>query len=146
MPYGKVRHGSACTTPRLRVELQALQESTRSLAVRYGLNPKTMAKRRKRTTTADAPTGPKAPKSTVLKPAEEAIVLAFRQKTLLPLDDVLGCLKDSIPHLSRSLARCLQRHGSRLPVEKRRRFKTYEIGYIHIHIDNCELRPPMAGS
>jgi hypothetical protein len=36
--------------------------------------------------------GPKAPKSTVLTPAEEAIVVAFRQKTLLPLDDVLGCL------------------------------------------------------
>jgi hypothetical protein len=31
--------------------------------------------------------GPKAPRSTVLTPAEEAIVVAFRQKTLLPLDD-----------------------------------------------------------
>ena len=28
----------------------------------------------------------------MLTPAEEAIVVAFRQKTLLPLDDVLGCL------------------------------------------------------
>jgi transposase-like protein len=88
--------------------------------------------------------GPKAPKSTVLTPAEEAIVVAFRQKTLLPLDDVLGCLRDTIPNLSRSaLHRCLQRHGiSRLPVEetaeKRKRFKTYEIGYVHI--DSCELR------
>lgn len=43
-----------------------------------------------RTTTADAPMGPKAPKSTVLTPAEEAVGVAFRQKTLLPLDDVLG--------------------------------------------------------
>jgi IS30 family transposase len=88
--------------------------------------------------------GPKAPKSTVLTPAEEAIVVAFRQKTLLPLDDVLGCLRDTIPNLSRSaLHRCLQRHGiSRLPVEEtkeqRKRFKTYEIGYVHI--DSCELR------
>jgi hypothetical protein len=75
--------------------------------------------------------GPKAPRSTVLTPAEEAIVVAFRQKTLLPLDDVLGCLRDTIPNLSRSaLHRCLQRHGiSRLPVEEtkeqRKRFKTY---------------------
>jgi hypothetical protein len=35
--------------------------------------------------------------------AEEAIVVAFRQETLLPLDDVLGCLKDTIPSLSRSV-------------------------------------------
>ena len=139
-----VLHGSARTTPCLRAEFQASKESTRSLAARYGLNPKTVAKWRKRTTTADAPMGPKAPKSTVLTPAEEAIVVAFRQKTLLPLDDVLGCLKDTVPNLSRSaLHRCLQRHGiSRLPVEetaeKRKRFKTYEIGYVHI--DSCELR------
>jgi hypothetical protein len=93
---------------------------------------------------ADAPMGPTVPKSTVLTPAEEAIVVAFRQKTLLPLDDVLGCLRDTIPNLSRSaLHRCLQRHGiSRLPVKEtknpRKRFKTYEIGYVHI--DSCELR------
>jgi hypothetical protein len=32
-------HVSARTTPCLRAELQASQESTRSLAARYGLNP-----------------------------------------------------------------------------------------------------------
>jgi transposase-like protein len=139
-----VLHGSARTTPCLRAEFQASQESTRALAARYGLNPKTVKKWRSRTTTADASMGPKAPKSTVLTLAEEAIVVAFRQKTLLPLDDVLGCLKDTIPNLSRSaLHRCLQRHGiSRLPVEEtraqRKRFKTYEIGYVHI--DSSELR------
>jgi hypothetical protein len=46
--------------------------------------------------------GPKTPGSTALTPAEEAIVGAFRQKTLLPLDDVLGCLRDTIPNISRS--------------------------------------------
>jgi len=141
---GSVLHGSARTTPRIRAELQASQESGRALAVRYGLDPKTVRKWRKRTTTADAPMGPKAPKSTVLTPAEEAIVVEFRRRTLLPLDDVLGCLRDTIPNLSRSaLHRCLQRHGiSRLPkdetAETRKRFKTYEIGYVHI--DSCELR------
>ena len=139
-----ILHGSARTTPRLRAELQASKESSRALAARYGLNAKTVAKWRKRTTTADAPMGPKAVKSSVLTPAEEAVVVAFRQKTLLPLDDVLGCLRDTIPNLSRSaLHRCLQRHGiSRLPVEEtkdqRKRFKTYEIGYVHI--DSAELR------
>ncbi len=141
---GSVLHDCARTTPRIRAELQASQESSRTLAVRYGLDPKTVLKWRKRTTTADAPMGPKAPRSTVLTPAEEAIVVEFRRRTLLPLDDVLGCLKDTIPNLSRSaLHRCLQRHGiSRLPEgeakEKRGRFKTYDIGYVHI--DSCELR------
>ena len=141
---GSVLHGCARTTPRIRAELQASKESSGALAASYGLNVKTVRKWRKRITTADAAMGPKAPKSTVLTPAEEAVVVAFRQKTLLPLDDVLGCLKDTIPNLSRSaLHRCLQRHGiSRLPVEetaeKRSRFKSYKIGYIHI--DSCELR------
>lgn len=50
---------------------------------------------------------------------------------------------DTIPNLSRSAVhRCLQRHGiSRLPAgetaEKRKRFKTYEIGYVHIDSANC---------
>ena len=114
---GNVLHGCARTTRCLRAELQASQENTRALATRYGLNPKTLKKWRSRTTTADAPMGPNIPKSTVLSPAEEAIVVAFRHKTLLPLDDELGW--ETIPNLSRSaLHCCLQRQGiSRLPVE-----------------------------
>ena len=72
-------------------------------------------------------------------------VVEFRRRTLLPLDDVLGCLKDQIPALTRSaLHRCLVRHGiSRLPkaedgTSKRRAFEETEIGYVHI--DSCELR------
>jgi transposase InsO family protein len=138
-------HGSARTTPRVRAELQASQEATRALATRYGLNPKTVAKWRKRTTTADRPMGPSRPRSTVLTEAEEAIVVEFRRRTLLPLDDVLGCLRETIPALSRSaLHRCLQRHGiSRLPrgderASKRKSFAETTIGYVHI--DVCELR------
>ncbi len=138
-------HGSARTTPRVRAELQAAQGTTRALAARYGLNPKTVAKWRRRTTTADRPMGPSRPRSTVLTEAEEAIVVEFRRRTLLPLDDVLGCLREAIPTLSRSaLHRCLQRHGiSRLPqgeekASKRGRFAETAIG--HVHIDVCELR------
>jgi transposase-like protein len=89
--------------------------------------------------------GPRAPRSTVLTEAEEAIVVEFRRRTLLPLDDVLGCLRDTIPSLTRSrLHRCFQRHGiSRLPSDqeqtsKRGRFTEAHIGFIHI--DACELR------
>jgi hypothetical protein len=89
--------------------------------------------------------GPTRPRSTTLTEAEEAIVVEFRRRTLLPLDDVLGCLRESIPKLTRSaLHRCLVRHGiSRLPkgeenAAKRRRFAETKIGYVHI--DHCELR------
>jgi transposase-like protein len=144
-----VLHGGARTTPRVRAELQASQEATRVLAARHGLNPKTVQKWRQRTTTADQPMGPRRPRSTVLTEAEEAIVEAivveFRRRTLLPLDDVLGCLRESIPTLTRSaLHRCLVRHGiSRLPKDgestsKRGRFAETRIGYVHI--DHCELR------
>src|SRR5687768_17792424 len=138
-------HGCARTTPCVRAELQASQASTRVLAARYGLNPKTVAKWRARSDTADASMGPHRPRSTVLTEAEEAVVVEFRRRTLLPLDDVLGCLRESIPRLTRSaLHRCLVRHGiSRLPrdegsASKRGRFAETTIGYVHI--DVCELR------
>lgn len=109
-------HGSARTTPRVRAELQASKETTSTLVQRYGLSRTTVTKWRSRTTTADAPMGPTAPHSTVLSPEEEAMVVD-RRRTLLPLDDVLGCLRDTIPKLTRSsLHRCLERHSvSRLP-------------------------------
>jgi hypothetical protein len=84
----------------------------RALAERHGINLKTVAKWKKRDTTADRPTGPRAPHSTVLSVQEEATIVAFRKHTLLPLDDCLYALQPTIPHLTRSsLHRCLQRHG-----------------------------------
>ena len=139
-------HGSARTTPRVRAELQRSQEATRRLAARYGLNPKTIAKWRRRSSTADAPMGPSRPRSSVLSETEEAIVVEFRRRTLLPLDDVLGCLREAIPRLSRSaLHRCLVRHGiSRLPrdeekASKRKRFAEARIGYVHIDVRELRL-------
>jgi transposase InsO family protein len=138
---GQVLHGSATTTEAIRRAIQRSQESLRTLAKRHGINPKTVAKWRKRSFVADLPTGPRQPSSTVLSIEEEAIVVAFRRHTLLPLDDCLYALQPTIPHLTRSsLHRCLKRHGiSRLPqVEhesaEKRKFKTYPIGYFHIDI------------
>jgi hypothetical protein len=132
---GQVLHGSATTTATIRRAIQHSQESLRGLSKRYGINQKTVAKWKKRGSVADLPTGPKDPKSTVLSVEEEAIIVAFRHHTLLPLDDCLYTLQPTIPHLSRSsLHRCLQRHGiSRLPdVEgdksDKKKFKTYPIG------------------
>src|SRR5208282_4746630 len=138
---GQVLHGSATTTEAIRRAIQHSQASLRALARRYGINPKTVAKWKKRGSVADLPTGPKEPRSTVLSIEEEAIIIAFRRHTLLPLDDCLYALQATIRHLTRSsLHRCLQRHGiSRLPEvdgdkPKRSQFKTYPIGYLHIDI------------
>jgi transposase InsO family protein len=138
---GQVLHGSATTTAAVRRAIQHSQESLRALARRYGVNPKTIAKWKGRTSATDLPTGPKEPRSTVLSVEEEAVVVAFRRHTLLPLDDCLYALQPTIPHLTRSsLHRCLQRHGiSRLPqvegeASPKRKFKPYPIGYFHIDI------------
>jgi transposase-like protein len=110
------------------------QASLSKLSQELGINPKTVAKWRKRATVADLKTGPRKPRSTVLTEAEKAVIAAFRNRTLLPLDDCLYALQPSIPHLTRSaLNRCLQRNGiSRLPdvegdTPKRQRFKRYPI-------------------
>jgi transposase InsO family protein len=138
---GQVLHGSATTTEAVRRAIQHSQESLRTLAGRYGINPKTVAKWKTRSSVADARMGPKEPSSTVLSREEEAAIVAFRKLTLLPLDDCLYALQPTIPHLKRSsLHRCLQRHGiSRLPeVEgakaSKKRFKQYPIGFFHIDI------------
>ena len=138
---GQILHGSATTTEAVRRAIQHSQESLRALAKRYGINQKTVAKWKQRSSVSDLPTGPKEPKSTVLSVEDEAIVVAFRRHTLLPLDDCLYALQATIPHLTRSsLHRCLQRHGiSRLPEvagdrPPKKKFKSYPIGFFHIDI------------
>ena len=98
---GQVLHGSATTTKAVRRSIQHSQESLRALAKRYGINPKTVAKWRNRNSLADERTGPKNPRSTVLTVEEEAIIVAFRRHTLLPLDDCLYALQAAIPNLAR---------------------------------------------
>src|SRR3712207_1848044 len=138
---GQVLQGSATTTEAVRRAIQARQESVRATAERFGISPTTVQKWRRRQTTADARMGPKEIRSTVLTAEEEAIIVAFRRHTLLPLDDCLYALQPSIPHLTRSaLHRCLQRHGiSRLPEIEgnkpaKKRFASYPIGYFHLDI------------
>src|SRR3954454_9947335 len=138
---GQILHGSARTTEAIRRAIKHSQESLRAVADRFGINQKTVAKWRGRTDVSDCKTGPKDPKSTVLTVEEEAIIVAFRRHTLLPLDDCLYALQPTLPHLTRSsLHRCLQRHGiSRLPdvtgdKPAKKKFKSYPIGYFHIDI------------
>jgi transposase-like protein len=131
---GQVLHGCATTTEAVRRAIQHSQESLRALAKRFWIDPKTVAKWRKRTSVSDLPTGPKRPRSTVLSVEEEAVVRAFRRHTLLPLDDCLYALQPTIPHLTRSRAASLraaygiswlpQAEGEASP---KREFKAYRV-------------------
>ena len=139
---GQVLHKRARTTEEVRRDIQNSQESLIKLSIKYGVNPKTIQKWKKRDFTHDAKMGPKVVKSTVLSEAEERAIVLFRKMTELPLDDVLYSLQETIPHLSRSsLHRCLQRHGcSVLPKKEistsadKKKFKQYPIGYFHMDI------------
>src|SRR5476649_2646766 len=113
----KKRHPSSRTSPAMRRQIQESPESNRSLARRFGVNRKTIAKWRGRSTIAEMPMGPKLPASSVLSEAEEALIVVYRKYTRLPLDDCLRRLKPMIPKLTRSnLHRCLKRYGvHRLP-------------------------------
>jgi len=99
--------------PAQRRQYGALSNTARkptSLATRYSINPKMVAKWRKHPTVLDARMGP-TPVSTVLSAEQEAIAVAFLRYTLLALDDCLYALQATIPHLSCSAPhRCFQRH------------------------------------
>jgi transposase InsO family protein len=135
---GQVLHGSATTTHAIRAAIQRSKASIQALSERHGINPKTVAKWRRRASPEDCRMGPKVPHSTVLSAEEELLIVAFRRHTLLPLDDCLYALQATVPHLTRSsLHRLFQRHAvSRLPNAEgsrpRQKFKAYPIGYIHI--------------
>ncbi len=137
---GQILHGSATTTHAVRAALQRSKATIAELSAQYGVNPKTVMKWRNRSSVEDLPMGPKDVRSTVLSTAEEALCIAFRKHTLLPLDDCLYALQATVPHLTRSsLHRLFQRHGiSRLPQvdgdKPKKRFKVYPVGYFHIDI------------
>lgn len=138
---GQILHGSAKTTHAVRAAIQRSKATIAKLAEQYDLNPKTVMKWRNRSSVEDLPMGPREPHSTVLSREEEALCIAFRKHTLLPLDDCLYALQASVPHLTRSsLHRLFQRHGiSRLPELEgtktpKKKFKQYPIGYFHLDI------------
>jgi hypothetical protein len=77
----------------VRRAIQHSQASLNQLAQRFSINPKTVAKWKKRSFVHDAAMGPKVPRSTVLTPEQEAVCVTFRRQTLLPLDDCLYALQ-----------------------------------------------------
>ena len=126
---GQVLHGSARTTVAVRRAVQHRQDNLQSLATRCRINPKMVAKWRKRPTTADARRGPK-PATTVLSATQEAIAVAFRRHTLLA-----------------PRHRCFHRHGiNRLPLGEdgqsppKKKSKDDPIGYLPVDFAEVRIR------
>jgi uncharacterized protein YjcR len=63
----------------VRRAIQHSQKSLNDLAEQYGINPKTVAKWKKRGDANDAPMGPKEVRSTVLTSADRRGYLQFGQ-------------------------------------------------------------------
>ena len=75
---GQVRHGSATTTHAVRAAIQRSQASLAQLSRELGINPKTVAKWRKRASVEDMKTGPTEARSTVLTATEVAQTYGLR--------------------------------------------------------------------
>jgi transposase len=105
-------HSCATTTPRVRRAIQESEEKNIILAKRYGVNRKTIAKWKARDVTSDERMGPNSPPPRLLSREDEAIILAYRWRTRLALNDAHFRLKRLMPKLTRStLYQCLKRHG-----------------------------------
>jgi transposase-like protein len=55
---GQILHASATTTHAVRAAIQRSKASVQELSERYGINPKTVRKWRRRNSVEDAPMGP----------------------------------------------------------------------------------------
>ena len=127
------------------------RENIGASAVRYHIRPKTVARWKGRQSVIGLPCCSKRLRASVLSAEEEAIIVAFRRHSLLPIDDCLCALLPIIPHLTRlSLRLCLHRHAvSRLPevlvqgqgpAFAKEDFERYPIGYLHIDIAEIQTQ------
>ena len=137
-------HKNARTTPAIRAQLAASNESVAVLAKRFNLAPNTVRKWQARTDFNDR-SHTAHNLQTTLSSAQDHIVIYLRKHMLLPLDDLLSVTQEFLcPEVSRSgLNRCLRRHGvgnlrdmtrSQDNKPKYQRFKDYPIGFVHIDI------------
>lgn len=145
-------HSLARTTHLIRKEIRESELSQAELARRYNVSRQTIRKWKERDSAEDLSHRPDTLRTT-LTPIQEAIVVELRTTLLLPTDDLLAVTREFInPAVSRAgLGRCLRRHGiSKLsdlvatdPAEpvKKKTFKDYEPGFIHIDIKYLPQMP-----
>src|SRR5882724_2989548 len=80
---GQVLHGSATTTHAIRAAIQRSKASIQALSERHGINPKTVAKWRRRASPEDCRMGPKVPHSTVLSAEEELLIVSTNSREMM---------------------------------------------------------------
>ncbi len=152
-------HPQARTTPLVRAEIKASQESIAELARRYNITKATVRKWKGREAPADLSHRPHK-LCTTLSAGEEAVVVALRRMLLLPLDDLLVITREFInAEVSRSaLNRCLVRHDAgnlralhaelnppdEPAAKPLKTFKDYEPGFVHIDIKYLPQMPDEA--
>ncbi len=150
-------HPQARTTPKIREEIKASTLSERALAKKYNVARSTVRKWKSRTHTQDLSHQPHQ-LATTLTAAEERVVVEIRKLTLLSLDDLLVITREFVnAKASRSgLLRCLTRHGvnnlktmeralnADAGEKKKKSFKDYEPGFIHVDIKYLPKMPDEA--
>ena len=136
-------HKNARTTPAVRAQIAASDETASALAKRFGITEQTVYKWKKRQSVQDrSHTAHRL--QTQLTPAQEMVVVHLRRALLLPLDDLLAVTREFIcEKVSRSgLDRCLRRHGvgnlnalkPAEPAQPHKAFKSYVPGYLHMDV------------
>jgi transposase InsO family protein len=140
---GILYHKNAKTTIHTRRQIKASSESIEELSKRLKLNKNTILKWKNREELEDRSCRPFKLK-TVLSELDEWIICEVRKSAEISIDDLGEVLKPFMPHLNRhNIYRCLKRHGlSQLRTlrqgietkEVKKKFKTYEPGYIHVDI------------
>lgn len=95
-------HKNARTTPAVRAEIAASDETASVLTQRFCITEQTVYKWKKRDVFGDR-SHTAHHLQTVLTPEQETVVVHLRRTLLLPLDDLLAVTREFIcPHVSRS--------------------------------------------
>jgi len=152
-------HKNARTTPAIRKFIQKSDLSISALVNQLGLSPNTVRKWRGRPVgeVHDVSSRPRNMHKS-LPDWQEEIVVGIRKDLMLPLDDLLVCVREFIAAtMTRaSLLRLLKRHGvnnlaAMIKEQKQREgipdkqpyktFKDYEPGYLHVDVKYLPQMP-----
>jgi len=132
-----ILHNNATTNKTQRREIQESTLKITELADKYEVSEKTVSKWKNRRHLDDVTSKPHRV-NYALTDGEQSLVIAVRKMTWVTGDDIVDMLEKLVPQINRTNCyRTLKRHGvSRIPKEerKKKKFKTYEPGYLHIDI------------
>lgn len=132
-------HPRATTNYHIRKLIKESNESSYTLAERFGINRKTVLKWKRRENLTDLPCGTKTITS-CLNPLEQKIIVKVRKHLKVSLDDLVLIVKEYIPKINRDNAyRVFKRHQlNRLPPafddRKTGKFGYYLPGFLHLDL------------